>query len=243
VSFLTPLGGARPPAPGALAWFPPVGLALGAGLGAVWWAADGLWPPAMAAAVVVGADLGLTGLLHVDGLVDAADGLLAHGLPRERRLEVMHAPEAGAFGVAAAGAVLLLRWSALASLRPSPPLLGALWCLSRTAMAAIALSLPYARPGGGLATAFLPPPAGGAGAGAGTPSLMPVVAGGLALAVPAAVLWRPVPGLAALAAAALAATGVALAARRRLGGFTGDVLGAAGMLAETAGLVVAAARW
>jgi adenosylcobinamide-GDP ribazoletransferase len=150
---------------------------------------------------------------------------------------VLRTPDVGAFGVAVAGATLLLRWAALASLAPAPLLLAGLWCASRTAMAVIALTVPYARAGdgGGLASAFLPP--------AGRGAARRIAAGGTLAALVAAVLWRPLAGAAAVAAALAAAWLVARFARRRIGGFTGDVLGAAGLLAETAGLVVAAARW
>ncbi len=57
------------------------------------------------------------------------------------------------------------------------------------------------------------------------------------------VLARGFPGAIALCAAALTAAGVVALGVRRLGGFTGDVLGASGVLAETVGLVVAAAKW
>ena len=95
VAFLTPLGGARAPSSDALRWFPVIGLGLGLALGGIWWGAGRLWPAPVAAALVVAADLGLTGLLHVDGLTDSADGLLPP-LDRERRLEVMAAPDVGA---------------------------------------------------------------------------------------------------------------------------------------------------
>ena len=229
VAFLTPLGGARGASPAALRWFPAVGAGLGLVLGLVWWAAGEVWPAPVAAAVVVVADLGLTGLLHVDGLVDSADGLLPP-LERERRLEVMADPGAGAFGVAAAAAVLLLRWTALTVLAPAPVLLVALWCGSRTTMVATSRALPYVR-AGGLAGPFL-----GSG-GAGT-----VVVGSL-VALALAAWWRPLAGPVALLAAAAGAAAVAALARRRLGGFTGDVLGAGGVVAETVGLVAAAARW
>src|SRR5206468_91470 len=152
------------------------------------------------------------GLLHWDGLVDCADGLLPH-LSRQRRLEVMAEPGAGAFGVVVAAAAVLLRWAALASTRPSPLLLGALWTSSRTLMGVAASVLPYARPEGGLATAFR----GGGWA--------VTAAGGATLAIVLAVAWRPVAGLAALAASVAGAVAVLALARRRLGGFTGDVLG------------------
>ena len=229
VAFLTPLGGSRTPSPGALRWFPAVGFGLGLALGAIWWGADQLWPAPVAAAVVLAADLGLTGVLHVDGLMDSADGLLPPLRP-ERRLEVMAAPDVGAFGVATALAVMLLRWVALASAAPAPLLLAALWCTSRTAMVATAGSLPYARPAG-LATSFL-----------GGRWTAPAVAGAV-VAVAAAAWWRPLAGPVAVAAAAAGATTVAVLARRRIGGFTGDVLGAGGIVAEPVGLVVASARW
>ncbi len=229
LAFLTPFLGAAEPRPQTLGWFPLAGAALGLVLGAVWWGAEWAWPPAVAAAIVVAADLAFTGLLHIDGLADTADGLLPH-LDRNRRLEVMAAPDVGAFGVATVGAVLLLRWAALATMAPSPLLLGGLWCASRTAMAVTARTVPYARPGG-LASSFL-----------GGRALLTALVGG-ALAVALAFAGPGVPGVIAVGAVVMGAAGVVVLARRRLGGFTGDVLGAGGMVGETAGLVVAAARW
>lgn len=230
VAFLTPFGGAAEPSRDAVMWFPTVGVVMGLGLGGLWWLAAEAWSPLVAAALVVAADLGVTGLLHADGLVDSADGLLPH-LDRDRRLAVMSSPEIGAFGVWVAVAVFALRWGALATMRPAPLLLAGLWCASRTAMAVTMTRVPYARPAGGLATAF--------GPGGNEPII--------ALGVPAALLlaagWRPVIGPLVVLWGMAAAAGVVLLARRRLGGFTGDVLGAAGLLSETVGLVVAAARW
>ena len=223
LAFLTPIGGAKAPSSKAFSWFPAAGLVIGAALGAVWWGAGRIWPAA------VTADLALTGMLHIDGLVDSADGLLPH-LPAERRLAVMSAPDIGAFGIAVAGAALLLRWSSFTAIRPSIVLVAGLWCLSRAAMAVIALVLPYARSEGGLASAFL----GGTGRGG---ALRPALMGGGAVAV-AIFLCGVGPALAAAAAAAA----VAWFGYRRLGGFTGDVLGAAGVVAETVGLLVRAAR-
>ena len=228
LSFLTPLGGAAAPSPGTLAWFPVVGATLGIALGGVWWLADRLWAAPVAAAVVVAADLALTGMLHFDGLVDSADGLLPP-LPAERRLQVMADPATGAFGVGTAVAVLLLRWASLAALTPSPFLLGALWCASRLGMALIVRHVPYARRAG-LVSAFLEPGRQGV-------PLVGVLVG--------AVLAGLGGGDAVIAVAvlALSAAAVVALAVRRIGGVPGDVLGAAGMVGETAGLVAAAARW
>ncbi len=239
LSFLTPFGGARPPGPSTFDWFPLVGAVLGLALGGLWWLAARVWPYPVAAAVVVAADLGLTGMLHFDGLVDSADGLLAPMEPG-RRLAAMADPGVGAFGLAVGGSVLLIRWAALSALRPGILLIAGLWCLSRTTMAIIARSLPYARGERGLARAFQPAP-GGWGTGGWhracarrRPGPRGRVAGRVA---------GLVPGLASGAAALVGAAAVAALARRRIGGFTGDVLGASGVLAETAGLLVAAARW
>jgi adenosylcobinamide-GDP ribazoletransferase len=230
LSFLTPLGGARAPTPGALGWFPVVGLVLGLALGGLWWVGAQVWSPGLAAAVVVVADLGLTGLLHVDGLADAADGLLAP-MTRRRRMEVMAEPGVGAFGVAVVAAVVLLRWAALAALRPSALLLAAVWCASRTWMAATASAVPYARGDGGLAAPFL-----------GRRSRL-TDAAGLVAALALGTAARGVGGAVGVLAGTVAAGAVVALAWRRVGGFTGDVLGAAGMTGETVALVVAAARW
>ncbi len=234
VAFLTPLGGAAAPRGSALGWFPAVGAAIGALLGVLWWGAGRAWPRPVAAAVVVAADLAITGLLHVDGLVDSADGLLPP-LDRARRLAVMAEPQVGAFGVVCAAAVLVLRFAALDVIAPSVLLLAGLWCGSRTVMAVVPALVPYARAEtGGLASAFV-----GAGR---APAVVAGASGVLGL-VTLTALWRPVAGLVAAAAGLVAATGVVWLGRRRLGGYTGDVLGAAGVLFETVALVAAAARW
>jgi len=234
LSFLTPLGGAAPPEPEALGWFPVVGAAMGAVLGPLWWATGHAWTAPVGAVIVVAADLGLTGLLHLDGLVDAADGLLPH-LERERRLAVMREPSVGAFGITVAGVTLVARVVALASIRPSVLLLTGIWCGSRTVMAVAPSCLVYARSDtGGLASAFLP--------GRGRVGLIAAAVGGAGL-FSATMLWRPLGGAVAALSGTAAAVVVLWFARRRIGGFTGDVLGAAGVAFETVALVVAAARW
>lgn len=234
LAFLTPLGGAAPPSPAALAWFPVVGAAVGAVLGVAWWSLSTVAPAAVAATAVVALDLALTGMLHLDGLVDSADGLLAH-TERARRLAIMREPTVGAYGVAVAVVTLLARWAALFSMRPSVLLLVSLWAASRTVMAVVATVVPYAREGG-IARGFLGSPRAGAMAAA---VGVPVALTGALWAV-AGVAYA---GPAALVAGLVGAGGVVWLAHRRLGGFTGDVLGAAGVTLETVGLLVAAARW
>ncbi len=231
LAFLTPFPGARVPTPKALRWFPVVGVVLGFVVGGLWWATAKAWPLPVAALLVVAADLGLTGMLHLDGLADSADGLLPH-LGPERRLEVMREPTVGAFGIGAVVVVLLARFAVFATLRPAPLLVAALWCVSRTSMAAVVERVPYARAQGGLPSAFLGSP-------------LPVLAVALVVAGAGALAagWAVPAGPVAVAASVVAFGAVVAFARRRIGGFTGDVLGAAGMVGETVGLVVAAARW
>jgi adenosylcobinamide-GDP ribazoletransferase len=205
---------------------------MGLALGGIWWAASRVWNPPVTAAIVVGADLVMTGLLHFDGLVDCADGLLPH-LDRERRLAAMADPHTGAFGVGAGAVVLLARWAALDVLRPAVLLVGGVWCLSRTGMAIVARSQPYARPEGGLASAFSGP----------SGPMAPALVTGVAAAVGLACGWRPLAGGVSVAAGAGVAAAVVVLARRRIGGYTGDVLGASGILLETASLIVASAKW
>jgi adenosylcobinamide-GDP ribazoletransferase len=235
LSFLTPLGGATAPSPSALAWFPTVGAGIGALLGLLWWSTEHAWSPGVAAAIVVGADLALTGLLHIDGLVDSADGLLGH-LDRDRRLAVMREPTVGAFGIAAGGVVLLARFAALSSIRPSILLLTGIWCGSRAVMAVTPSFVRYARSEtGGLATSFL-------SEGRLGPAVVAGVTGTAGLLL-ATMFWRPLGGAIAALSGLIGAVVLIWFARRRLGGFTGDILGAAGVVFETVALLVAAARW
>lgn len=229
--FLTVVGGDARPDRRAVAWFAPVGAALGLAVGAVWWGAHELWPPLVAATLAVAADVVLTGMLHLDGLVDTADGVLPP-LDRERRLAVLRDPRAGGFGVVVVALVLVLRVTAFASMTPDPLLIAGLWGAARAAMGVVLATTPYARDTGGLASAFL------------DASLWPPAIGGLAaLGLVVAVSPSPVAGVVTAAATVLGAAAVAGFTARRLGGFTGDTLGATGVLTETCGLVVAAARW
>jgi adenosylcobinamide-GDP ribazoletransferase len=234
LGFLTILGGAAPLDRRAPAWFGLVGALVGLGVGAVWWGAAELWPALLAAVLAVGADAVLTGMLHLDGLADAADGLLPP-VERERRLAIMATPDVGAFGMAALVLVLAGRVTALASLAPDPLLVAGLWAGARAGMALTMAAVPYARVSG-AASGF-------AGRRA-APAVLSLLAAGavVAGAVVAAGLggWAAAATTAGSAAAFVAVITLAV---RRLGGYTGDVLGAAGVAAETVGLVVAAARW
>jgi adenosylcobinamide-GDP ribazoletransferase len=233
LGFLTPFGPASTPGPRTLRWFPLVGAAIGAVVGLVWWASSKVWKgPLLPAALAVAADLAVTGMLHIDGLADSADGLLPH-LSRARRLEVMAQPDVGAFGLAVTAAVLLLRFAAFGTQRPDVALVAGIWCASRSLMVLGPVWLPYAR-GTGLASAFL---------GDARKVSVAVAVGGLAAGAALAAWGRGGPGVVGVAAGVVAALAVLEMARRRLGGFTGDVLGAAAVVFETVALVATAAQW
>jgi adenosylcobinamide-GDP ribazoletransferase len=225
--FLTSVPvGAAPPGPGTLAWFPVVGVLVGLAVGGAWWAAGEAFPLLVAAGVAVLVDVVLTGALHLDGLADTADGVLPHveGGAASRQA-IMAAPDVGAFGVVSVAVALLLRVSALASIEPDPWLVAGLWSGSRTAMALALAAVPYV--GGGLGSSF---------------GRSPVAVWGVFPAVALCAI-AGIAGIAALVALGVAATLVVLLARARLGGVTGDVLGAAGVAGETVALVIATASW
>jgi adenosylcobinamide-GDP ribazoletransferase len=231
LAFLTvlPVGASRAPAPGlGRAWFPLVGLLLGLAAWAAFWLGTALATPLLGAVAAVAVLAVLTGALHLDGLADAADGLLGGSTP-ERRLEIMRDPRVGSFGVVAVGLVLLGDVAALAGLGPRAALAALLTAaaLGRLAVVVVILLLPYARPGG-LGTAA-----------AGGRRLPDLAAAAVTGALPLALDWRH--GLLAAGLVALAAGGVAALARSRVGGATGDVYGTVvevGQLAALAGFAV-----
>jgi adenosylcobinamide-GDP ribazoletransferase len=208
---------------GAAAWaYPLVGALVGATTGGAYAALAALGAaPGLAAAAALAAGLLLTGALHEDGLADVADGF-GGGFTPERRLEIMRDSRHGTYGVAALTLALLAKWSLLAAL--SGP----------EAVAALAAAAALGRAVMGPALRWTPPARrDGLGAGAGRPAAAPALAAAALGAALALALGAPP---AALAAAALAALAVVALARRLIGGQTGDVLGAAALLAEIAAL-------
>jgi adenosylcobinamide-GDP ribazoletransferase len=233
LAFLTVVGGAAAPDRRAPAWFAIVGGLLGLAVGAVWWGAGELWPPLVAALLAAAADAALTGMLHLDGLADSADGLLPP-VDRTRRLAIMATPDVGAFGVTALVLVVGARVAAFAALAPDPLLVAGLWAASRAAMALTLATVPYARERGA---------ASGFASGGARVIVAPAAAGLVAAGALTLVSLGVVQGTAAVAVLLAGFAAVVLLAVRRVGGYTGDVLGAAGVVAETMGLLAAAARW
>jgi adenosylcobinamide-GDP ribazoletransferase len=177
--------------------------------------------PAMAAVMALGALILVTGGLHHDGLADFADGI-GGGRDRAHCLEIMRDSRIGSYGVLALIVTLGLWGTALTRLGPLAGLAAflAVGVASRFAMVVLLYLLPPAR-GYGLGAQ-----AGGRASGA-------VIVGAAATVLAVLPLGRP--ALPVAVAMALGAGFVAWQARRRIGGQTGDVLGAAQMLSETAG--------
>jgi adenosylcobinamide-GDP ribazoletransferase len=147
-------------------------------------------------------------------------------------------PRLGAFGTIALVVVLGLRVAALAATPARILVVAGLWCGSRTLMAVVVRVLPSARADGGSVTALFGLP----GRPRPAASLYGTLAYGSALAVTCVLLGGHGRGALALAAEAASACAVVWFACRRLGGYTGDVLGACGVIGETVGLLVLAAR-
>lgn len=217
------------PVPPAVWAWPLAGALLGAmaaGGGALALAA-GL-PTGVAAALVLGLGALITGAMHEDGLADSCDGLWG-GWTRERRLEIMKDSHIGSYGVMGLILVTLARWSAVVALIGAGDWAAiiAAAVLSRAPMAALLAALPNAR-GTGLSAAVGRPGAGAALA---------------AVAVACALALGLVGGAALPAALAVAGGTLALGAlaRAKIGGQTGDILGASQQLAELAALAMLAA--
>lgn len=226
--FLTilPIPGQRDPAPGDLSrslWsFPLVGLLLGGLTGALFWAAGPYLPQPIMAVLAVTVLLAWSGGLHLDGVADCADGFFS-SRPRERMLEIMRDSRIGAMGVIALVLLLALKGAALYALPPSQlwrvlllmPLAGRVGILLMLAL------LPYARPEGGLATVFF--------AGSRRLAWLP----GLVILAVSTWLTAGIVGLTGALLALLLLLPFCLFCFAKIGGATGDTLGAACELSET----------
>ena len=225
---------------GSMGWYPLVGLAMGFVAWVVFAGLDSFLPGLVAAALVVILLELLTRGLHLDGLMDTADGILS-GAPRERALEIMKDHNVGAMGVASAVLLLVLKVAALGALAradAAAPLIAGL-CAARALPALDVYHWPYAR-AAGTGEAFTrehtPEPlqlAGGF-------LLAGIVVAGLAgLITGAAGSWYG--GLVVAAVGMGVALGVQAYVARKLGGLTGDVYGMGIELAEAAALVAGCA--
>lgn len=209
----------------AVAFFPLVGLILGATLaGADYVLRLGL-SDFLASTLVVALLVMLTGALHFEGFVDSCDGLFGGHSP-ERRLDIMRFKDVGAYAVAGGVLLLLVKVSAIAAITGPSRIwvLGLFPALSRWAMALVLGSFPYARQQG-LGSAFR-----------GKGLFCVGIAGFISLT--AAVLLGG-GGLLLFATATTLAVLMGLGIFRLIGGLTGDTYGAINEVVEASLLVVA----
>ena len=226
IAFLTVAGSGWAPDHRTLRWFPVVGAGIGALVSGSYLGAHHIWPAAVAGVIVVAADVVITGGLHIDGLADSADGLLPH-LDRSRRLDVMAEPTLGVFATVAIVVTLLARWAVFTSPDLEPLALIAVWAASRTVAAVVPALVRYARPTG-LALPFLD--------GSRVWLALWLVPASIVL-----VLVAEAAGAVAVLSIIGAPAAIVWLAWRRLGGFTGDVLGAVIVVGETVALLALAA--
>lgn len=132
-------------------WAPWVGLVLGLSIGAVDYGLTvGNMPSLTRSVLVVALWIGLTGGLHLDGVIDTADGLAV--MDQERRLTVMSDSRTGAFGVMAGSLVILLKVSALSELSlPHLPAIVTALVWGRIAQVIAVAAFPYLKPEGNSA--------------------------------------------------------------------------------------------
>jgi adenosylcobinamide-GDP ribazoletransferase len=206
------------------AWaYPLAGLVIGgiAALGGLTAWAIGL-PTPLVALIALALPIVLSGAMHEDGLADTADGLWG-GWTRARRLEIMKDSHIGSYGVIALILSLGARGVALWLLYEAGPAtatvaLLAAALLSRAMMPGVMCALPHAR-ATGLSQAQGRPPR--------TTALL-----GLAIAVALTLGLVGAAGMSALIAAGIVTCAMTLVARAKIGGQTGDILGATQQLTE-----------
>ena len=199
-------------------WFPLVGAGLGAVSVAIQYATRLGLPASVVAVLIVMAEAVLTGALHMDGLADTVDGF-GGGRTRDDVLRIMRDSAIGSYGAVALILLIALQVTAIAALigrRMAVPFLLLAPALGRWSIVPLARFLPYARPSESVA------------GNVGTMELLWASIVTTAIAV-AAAGWR---GLACGCAVAGASAVFGWLCHRRIGGVTGDTLGAAVQISQ-----------
>jgi len=208
----------------AVPWFPLVGAAIGALHGGVWRGLSEVMMPLPAAALATACALLVTGAFHHDGLADIADAF-GGGWTVEQRFEILKDSRLGTYGTAALATALIVEVAAVSSLSPADGLraLVAAHVLGRSAAVLTMTVAPVA--GDGLGASYI--------ADLSKPVALGGVVVGLVVAAASLGLWL-VWAVLASTATTFAAVGMAV---RKVGGVTGDVLGAIVVCATLASLL------
>lgn len=237
VQFLTriPVPATAAYDPGDLArsttYFPVVGLVVGALGGAVFLLAAAAWPPLVAAALAVTVTILLTGAFHEDALADACDGF-GGGWERERILAIMKDSRVGSYGAVAVAVAVVLKVGTLAAIAPGDAAraLVAAHVVARWSSLPLIRWLPYVREAAGTGKPF---------AASVTPGRLAV---GTSITIAILVVALGGRALPVLVVAALVTAAAGRYFRARIGGITGDCLGAANQVVEVATYLVLSAR-
>jgi adenosylcobinamide-GDP ribazoletransferase len=219
-------------------FFPVVGLLIGGVAAAACFGLGHVLPPLPGSAIVVCLLIAASRGLHMDGLADTADGMLS-SRPRDQILTIMRDSRTGAMGVVAVVCVVLVKTVLLASIAPE----GAGWKIvllvpvaGRCAIVVTMAVFRYARedgaaaPGGGLATVFVMRGA----------RRWLLLAWALVVVLAGGWLIAGTEGLVAAATSIVTGLAVGLYCRGRIGGYTGDTLGATNELVECMPVLVGA---
>lgn len=221
--------------PGDLArsarYFPLVGLVVGGLAALIWLIFAPILPSAIAAGLAIAALILITGALHEDGFADCCDGL-GGGASREKALEIMRDSRIGAYGAIGLVMVIGFRWAGLATLDMMEGALALVLApvLARSAMVLLLTFGSYARPEGAAADVK-----GGV--------TKPEFGIALAISTLVAIATAGPIGLVALATVLIAAALWLAWLTHRLGGYTGDGLGAVEQIAQIIVLLCLAAAW
>jgi adenosylcobinamide-GDP ribazoletransferase len=213
----------------AATYFPVIGYLVGGGIAVIWWSASLVFPPTVASGLSLAGGILLTGAMHEDGLADCCDGF-GGGWTKEKILEIMRDSRIGAFGVIALILTFGLKWQTIASLPRVlvPALLIAGQTLSRSGAISLMSALDYAGSEEGKARPL--------SSRMGTARLLATFLFGCApLAFLSLRLWWA--GVSVLIVRLVAERWF----RRRIGGYTGDCLGAVQQIGELVFLVTALA--
>jgi len=214
-------------------FYPAVGLVVGAIAAVVYFLADAIWSDAVAALLAVLAAIAVTGALHEDGLADAADGLIG-GRDRDRILEIMRDHQVGVYGILALICVVLLKMALIAGAWDWT----AVWALvaghalSRHAIVEVISRYDYARED----TAKFARP------GLGGEDLTYARLWAVGVVVVSLLFLGPISTVIGVLIAGLLASGLAQFFVRKIGGYTGDCLGAVQQVAEI-GFLLGVLAW
>ena len=233
LSFLTriPIRHKHEPQVGSAApWFPIVGIVVGAIVGGVAWGVSNLTTPIVGAAVGVLVGVAVTGAFHEDGLADIADAFVG-GWTTEQRLKILKDPLHGSYGVVAICGSIVLRICALSAIPPRDMFTAAIaaHCLARAGALGLMLTTALARHEG-LGSDYV------------SSLRTSRAATSLSVSLLIVIVLTGVWSVAVVGATIVGAATIRCWSKKKIGGITGDVLGAAEQLSEALILVALCAR-